>query len=118
MMLLSNLRTSVGLVNGALGFVVAVSLKESAGTVEDDLPKAISASHIRYVVLDISTYTGPCFFEEHPTWVPIRPITARHRKMKQWTRTQLPITLAWGMTVHKSQGLTFPLEIVVDFSHQ
>ncbi len=52
--------------------------------------------------VDIPKYTGPCFFPGHPTWVPIRPLQARHRRMKQWTRTQLPMTLAWGITIPRS----------------
>ena len=33
----------------------------------------------------------------------------------QATRSQFPLTLAWAVTIHKSQGLTLP-EIVIDMT--
>ena len=117
-MLISNLRTSLGLVNGAVGKVVAVELREGAEADDGGLRGAVSADKVRYVVVDFPQYNGPAIWPDHPKWVPVAPCSTRHKKKKQWERFQLPLALAWGMTIHKSQGLTFTGRVVVDFAHQ
>ena len=116
-MLLSNLRTPAGLVNGAVGTLVAVLLKPTAGDRATDIPAAVWATDIEYAVVGFPTYEGPVIFSEHPTWVPIEPLPQHHKRFRAFERIQLPLSLAWGMTVHKSQGLTLRTGAVVDFSH-
>ena len=117
-MLLSNLRTPLGLVNGAVGSIVAVVLRPLAAQDDGGVRQAVHADKVRYVVVDMPTYRGPTIWPEHPKWVPVEPQEVRHQTKRQWVRTQLPLVLAWGLTIHKCQGLTFPGLVVVDFKHQ
>ena len=44
-------------------------------------------------------YKGPLWDSLNPTYVPISPITrGSHR--------QIPLRMAWGLTIHKAQGMT------------
>ncbi|XP_019859761.1 PREDICTED: ATP-dependent DNA helicase PIF1-like, partial [Amphimedon queenslandica] len=99
-MLTSNLWVEVGLVNGAMGTVEAICYKE---TMPPHLPVA--------VMVRFDHYTGPTV---HDGTVPITPI--RHNWSSsggQCSRLQLPLKLAWAVTIHKSQGLTLD-KVVID----
>ena len=66
----------------------------------------VQASALKYLIIDFPGYVGPCMLEGHPTYVCIRAQQIRHERMPALSRTQFPVVLSYGMTVHKSQGLT------------
>ena len=67
-------------------------------------------------------YTGPQtpgWLGIDPSWVPITPITAswEDRLGQSLSQTQIPLTLAWAITIHKSQGLTLA-KVVIDLGEK
>ncbi|XP_059073343.1 uncharacterized protein LOC131874120 [Cryptomeria japonica] len=95
-MLTSNLWIQVGLVNGALGYVRKIVYKP--GSAPPDPPT--------YVMVEFDNYSGLPFEDHHPNTIPITT--------NQKGRTlQLPLRLAWALTIHKSQGLTLP-KVTID----
>ncbi len=92
-MLTSNLWVEMGLVNGAMGTVHAICYRRGG---PPDLPVA--------VMVHFDTYSGPTFQDGSVPIVPLR---------RNWldgcvacSRLQLPLKLAWAVTIHKAQGLT------------
>jgi len=103
-MLTSNLWKSKGLVNGSLGVVhdIIFSPNSSAG----DLPLC--------VLVDFKLYTGAGYL----TGTKIVPIPVLKHTWVDLSggansRSQLPLMLGFGITIHKSQGLTLP-SLVLD----
>ena len=109
-MLWWNINSSVGLVNGSTGIVIDWIFEQ--GTKPPDLPAVI--------IIEFDDYHGPPFFSEpnRAKWVPILP------EKYQWPsntleedthfREQFPISLAWGLTVWKSQGMTIKSPLAYD----
>ncbi len=99
-MLTSNLWVEVGLVNGAMGTVQAICYRNGG---PPDLPLA--------VMINFDHYTGPTLSDGT---VPITPLRRTWSNSGvQCSRLQLPLKLAWAVTIHKSQGLTLN-QVVVD----
>ena len=99
-MLKINLWVDMGLVNGSMGEVVDVW-----SVAESNLPIA--------VFVKFNDYIGPSFDANVAKVVPIIPVTRAFRskingEFVSLTRTQIPLSLAYAMTIHKSQGLTLP----------
>jgi len=100
-MLTCNLWTSKGLVNGAQGVVKKIWFDQGSN----------SRSHPAVVFVEFDGYSGPeipAWEGISPSWVPIVPAVAQWETKagKQLTHTQLPLMMAWGITIRKSQGLT------------
>ena len=98
-MLTMNLWTDVGLCNGATGTIV--DFIYASNQQPPDLPIAI--------IVKFDDYTGPSLTNRITGCVPICPITATYNTLDgPYERQQLPLKLAWAITIHKSQGLTLP----------
>ena len=98
-MLTMNLWPAVGLCNGATGTIVHFIYHNEQHP--PDMPIA--------VVVKFDNYTGPSISQTFPSCVPIIPIAASTQLSNGFhERQQLPLRLAWAITIHKSQGLTLP----------
>ena len=100
-MLTANLWVDMGLVNGAMGTVVAICYQQNEAP--PNLPIAVTVK--------FDAYRGPTLSDGT---VPISPLR------RSWftpagscSRLQLPLKLAWAVTIHKAQGLTLG-KVVID----
>lgn len=108
-MLLYNVNTSDGLVNGVIGTVEAI-IKNNAGIVTTILVK-FDNTKVGEAAIISSRWR-----QEFPHGVPIVRHEGQYEKAgkkgAQISRRQFPLTLAWAVTIHKCQGLTMD-QIVV-----
>ena len=88
-MLTLNLWTDVGLVNGALGVIQQIVYN----------PRSSPPEPPTYVLIKFDNYVGVPWDESFPQVVPITSI-------ERGNKTKFPLKLSWGLTIHKSQGLT------------
>ena len=86
------------MVNGSVGTVQEIVFKENQSP--PSLPTV--------VLVEFDNYSGPAIMTlEGKRVVPISPIRHSWEGQKGiCSRLQVPICLAWAITVHKSQGLT------------
>ena len=107
-MLTRNLSTDAGLCNGTLGTVKHIIFPQNQRP-----PMLLIAVIVQF---DKDNYIGPRFCENMPNCVPIFPVTSHtnDRNGVNLERQQLPLKLAWSITIHKSQGLTLEKKTWVD----
>jgi Ulp1 family protease len=107
-MLRRNIATHCGLVNGAVGQVIDFLYENENDPADFKLPAVI--------IVECESYTGPPFFpgEERRKWVGLLPYHLNIDPMAGTFRLQFPISLAYALTGHKSQGMTITGKAVVD----
>ena len=110
-MITTNIDVTDGLTNGAMGTVTNVIIDDRTGKMSTILV-SFDSKQVGQEAMHTSVYK-----RTNPNAVPIYQTQATfpiHKKTSyQATRTQVPLSLAWAVTIHKCQGLTLP-EIVID----
>jgi len=61
------------------------------------------------VVVEFDRYIGPPWNQTQPKHVPIPPIQRN-------SKNQIPLKMAWALTIHKSQGMTLTRS-TIDIGH-
>ena len=107
-MLIRNVYTDEGLVNGAQGSVEGIEW----GDDHDTMPRGV---YVKFDNPSIGRSLRNPTDHQYREAILIRPITASfYGKFNvHWSHTQLPLTPCWATTVHKVQGITL-LHAVID----
>ncbi|ORY53069.1 hypothetical protein BCR33DRAFT_732861 [Rhizoclosmatium globosum] len=99
-------RGSEGVINRACGTVIDVVF----------LDKPTLPGFAEFLVVELDSYSGPSFFPISPLrskYIAIAPTTVVSKDYFKLSRTQYPVVLAYGLSIHKSQGASFD-QCVVD----
>jgi len=122
-MLLKNLDCKQGLVNGSRGVVVRFKQQHNATTALDDddssflrqfsKPQRGAAERdVAYPVVRFEVKRKSNAAKSHREVVITREEWNVEQEADEARRSQLPLTLAWALSIHKSQGMTIaPLEV-------
>lgn len=121
-MLIKNLATELGLVNGSIGIVFDImydtTLRDGPINPQASLEDAAAANPmlaLPIVLVKFPTYRGQSFIPTEEKIVPICPVQETTKAGASWSRAQLPLRVAYAMTIHKVQGMTLP-GIALDLS--
>jgi ATP-dependent exoDNAse (exonuclease V) alpha subunit len=103
-MLTANIWVTAGLVNSAMGTITDILFKEK--------PEYTSLPAV--ILVSFDKYNGPTLTNlKNTSVVPIVPIRRMWEgKSSSCSRLQIPLSLAWDITAHKSQGLTLPKAVI------
>jgi ATP-dependent DNA helicase PIF1 len=110
-MLIQNIWVELGLVNGTTGTVEDIVWKGHAD-IKKDQPQSL--------LIAVDGYNGPALFtrQDGKKVVPIFSVLREWEGIRgSCSRRQFPITLAFALTVHKSQGLTLN-RVVLDIKEK
>ena len=91
-----NAKPEWGLFHTSLGKIIDIVYNDDESPLHGHLPM--------YVLVDFQSYIGPPFDSLHPTYIPIPPHTARCKYNCGCQRHYIPLTLAFGKTIHSFQG--------------
>ena len=96
--LTANLAVKYGLFNRSSGKIVDIVYLDGKSPT-DSLPDV--------VMVEFHDYSGPAFTSQNPKVVPIVPVQRRLEcQCGGCRRTQVPLRLGWGTTIHSCQGQT------------
>ncbi len=85
-----------GLYNGSIGTVMDIVFRPGDNPNHGDLPL--------YILVDFPQYKGPIYIEGRPNLVPIPIVETTCNFKGCCTRKFVPLTLAFGKTIHTFQG--------------
>jgi len=112
-MLTNNLDVPDGLTNGAFGTITCIV------TNKDPNIAAVRTILVQFDSLEVgrAAKANSRWKAHYPHSVPIDRVEAnfpfrRGKMMYTATRQQFPLFLAWGVTIHKTQGMTLPAIVV------
>ena len=107
-----NIKPEWGLYHGSIGKVLDIVFATEKGPHETDENES---RHPLYVMVDFPQYCGPNLYaddntmpeddkENRKTWVPVPMVDGRCANHGQCSRCYMPLTLAFGKTIHSFQG--------------
>ena len=107
-----NIKPEWGLYHGSIGTVLDIVYRNPEGPHFEGKP---TEKHPAFVLVDFPQYCGPNMYQDDDyitsdekkkrrTWVAVPMVTVRCSNHGMCTRTYMPLSLAFGKTIHSFQG--------------